>query len=416
MFTYILDKFFRAFPALRHRNYRYYFVGQLVSLVGTWAQMVSLAWLVLEMTGSAFSVGLVSALTMLPVLLFSVFGGIIVDRFDKKKILIFTQISLMFLAFVLGILTIFKYINITQIYILAFLAGTINAIDSPARQSFIIELVGREAMSSAIALNSGSFNIARVLGPAIAGFIIALLGTGLAFILNAVTFFAVIIALLIIKVYYQKKENHQRPIQAIREGIRYSFSHPAIKVLLIFTAIISIFGWSFSSILPYIIADTFHMGAESLGYFYAAVGIGAVLGAIVVSAFSRKINPLVFIIGGSLLLAVSLIAFSFTSSIYTAFPFLFLTGLGISTQFSTLNSTIQHIVTDNFRGRVMSLYTLAFIGMLPIGSIQMGFLAEKVGSGFAIRLSSVAIILFIFYIYFNKNSIQHEYERVRNST
>lgn len=405
MRVFILNKFFRAFPALRHKNYQFYFAGQLISLIGTWLQMVALSWLVLQITNSAFLVGLVSGLGLLPVLLFSVFGGVIVDRFDKKKILIFTQTILMVLAFILGVLTVFNRINLYEIYILAFLAGTINALDGPARQSFIIEMVGRESMSSAIAINSGTFNIARVIGPAMAGFIIALFGTGLAFIINSISFLALIFALLIIKVKSQKIDFHSHPIKAIKDGISYSFSHPAISVLLIFTVVVSIFGWSFSAILPFIIQDTFHMGAESLGYFYGAVGIGAILGAVSVSAFSNKVSPVVFIIGGNFLTAISLVLFSFVSTLLTAIPFLFLIGFGLILLFSTLNSAIQHIVSDNFRGRVMSLYSLSFIGMLPIGSILIGFIAEKFSSDFAIRLNSIVLIALCFYIYFRREKI-----------
>lgn len=407
----ILNKFYKAFPALSNKNYRLYFVGQLISLIGSWLQMVALGWLVLELTHSAFLVGLTATLGTLPVLFFALFGGVIVDRFDKKKILILTQSFLMVFALILGVLTVTGLINVYEIYILAFLSGLVSALDSPARQSFVIEMVGKEKLQSAIALNSGTFNGARVMGPAVAGFIIAFFGVGGAFILNAISFIAVIIALLLINAKSLQSRAHDHPLKAIKEGLSYSYHHPIIKNLLIFAGITSIFGWSYTFMMPYIIQNTFHMNESSLGYFYTPTGVGAVIGTIIVSMYAKKVNPFVFIIFGSFISSISLIFFALTSNFIIALIFLFLSGLGILMQFSTINTTLQHIVSDHIRGRVMSIYALMFIGMMPIGSFQIGALSERFGTSFAIIFGSVIIFLYSVYLFYNKGNLQKELQK-----
>ncbi|RJQ36904.1 MFS transporter [Candidatus Microgenomates bacterium] len=399
-------KFFSAFPALKHKNYRYYFLGQLVSLIGTWLQMVAQGWLVLELTHSAFMLGLVSALGLLPTLFFSLFGGVIVDRFPKKKILIFTQTLFMVLAFILGVLTVLKVINVTEIVILAFLLGIITALDMPARQAFAVEMVGKEDLASAIALNSGIFNGARVVGPGIAGIIIAVLGTGGAFILNAVSYIAVIIALYFIKTKKEIPQIHPHPLTSIKEGIIYSFSNSTIKTLLLFTAITSIFGWSYSTIMPIIVQNIYHLGAESLGFFYSAAGVGALVGVVLVSSFAKKINNLTFILGGNFLFCISILSFTFTTDIHLALIFLFFAGLGLIAELSTINTTIQHSVKDHLRGRVMSIYTLMFLGLTPLGSFQVGLIAEHFGSQIAIGSGSVVMLFFGVILFLEKNKIQ----------
>lgn len=406
-----MDRFFIAFPAFRHKNYRLYFGGQLISLIGTWLQMVALGWLVLELTHSAFWVGLVAAISSLPVLIFILFGGVIVDRLPKKNILLFTQISAMIFAFILGILVVFRVINVTEIIILSFLLGLVNALDVPARQSFVIEMVGKNDLASAIALNSGIFNSARIIGPAIAGVIIAIFGTGGAFILNAVSYIAVVIALVLIKVNIEIPKVHAHPLKALKEGIVYSFSHSVIRVLLIFTGLSSIFGWSYSTIMPVVVKNIFHLGADSLGYFYSFTGIGAIIGVILVSTLSKKINHLFFILIGNFLFIFSIICFSFTSTLIWAMPFLFLAGMGLIMQFSTINTAIQHLVLDHMRGRVMSIYGLMFMGLFPIGSFEVGFMAEHFGCPFAIRFGAVTLFLFSILLFFNHKQIQKELEK-----
>src|SRR6478735_3367352 len=265
-----INQLAKAFPALQNKNYKAYFSGQLVSLIGTWLQIVSQGWLVLQLTNSALQVGIIAALSTLPSLFLTLFGGVIVDQFSKRKILLFTQTAAMVLAFTLGMLTLTGVVTVWMIGICAYLLGVVNAIDSPARQAFVSEIVTKEQLPSAIALNSGIFNAARVIGPSIAGLLIALIGTGGAFITNAITYIAVIWVLNKMQVIEPPHKKKLEVIKAIKDGLSYSFTHPIIRTLIIFTGVSSIFGWSYTTLLPIIARETFHLGAAGLGYLYAA--------------------------------------------------------------------------------------------------------------------------------------------------
>lgn len=402
-------KLFNAFPAFQHRNYRFYFFGQLISLTGTWLQIVGQGWLVFELTKSAYMVGLITAIGLLPILFFALFAGVIIDRYPKKKLLIIVQILAMCCALTLGVLTVLGTITVLQIAILAFLLGTTDALDKPARQAFVVEMVGKKDMSSAIALNAGIFNSARVIGPAIAGILIALYGTGWTFILNAVSYIFVIIAMSQIKITETTHAVHLSPIDAVKEGLSYSFSHSVIKTLLIFTAVSAIFGWSYATLMPVVISDIFHQGASSLGYFYGATGLGALLATILVSTLSQKVDPLRFVIIGNTLFALSIILFTLTIYIPLALFLLSLAGLGLIMQFATINSMIQHVVRDHIRGRVMSIYVLMFMGMLPIGSYLMGVLAEYYGPARAIQVGAFVVFLAGIYFFFQRKVLRKEY-------
>src|SRR3989344_1343993 len=371
------QKFFLAFPALKHRNYRLYFTGQLVSLIGTWIQTVAQGWLVWQLSHSALWVGIVVALDNFPLMLFGLYGGVLTDRFPKKNILLFTQFCSGVLAIVLGVLTLVHRANVINIAFIALLVGIINALDKPARLAFANEMVGKEDLSSAIALNSMVFNLARIVGPAIAGITIAVIGTGGAFLVNGISYMAVLIALLLMKVREIQNKIPKNALHAIGEGIQYAFSHSLIRKLLLFAAVNSIFGWTYSTLMPVIVEKIFHQGANVLGFAYAASGIGAILGSVLVSVFAKRIKPLSFVTAGNVIFAVSLFIFSFVSSFMLALPFLFLMGFSLLIQFSTINAMIQKEVSDALRGRVMGLYALMFMGMSPIGSIQMGFVAEQ---------------------------------------
>lgn len=386
-------KILKAFPAFRHRNYQLYFLGQLVSLIGTWLQIVAQGWLVLQLTNSAFLVGVVAFLNTLPVMIFALFGGVVVDRFHKKDIIYFTQISEMMLALILGILTLLGVVNFYQIAILSFLLGTISALDLPARQTFVVELVGKEDLPSAIALNSGVFNGARVVGPAFAGILITAVGTGGAFIINGLSFLAVIFALTYIKVTKFLPKSHPHPLRAIKDGLVFSYTHQTIRSLLLFAGVTSIFGWSAGTILPVIVQNDFHAGSSVLGIMYSATGVGALVGVTLVSIYSKKVAPAVFIIGGSIIFSLLQLLFTFSNNLILASILLFIAGIGLIMQFSMTNSTIQHLVPDNFRGRVMSIYTLMFLGMSPIGSLQIGWVAEHFGSLNSVRFGAIILLI-----------------------
>lgn len=406
-----IQKISSAFPALKSRNYVLYFTGQLVSLIGTWLQIVAEGWLIFQLSHSAFYVGLDAAMSTIPTLFLSLYGGVIVDRFPKKKIIIFTQTASMILAFTLGLLVVSNVVQVWEIIFLAFLLGVVNAIDSPARQAYVVELVDdRKHLSSAIALNAGMFNAARVIGPTIAGLLIAGFGTGIAFLLNGVSYIAVIIALFYIKTSYTVSQTNTHPIEAIKEGLRYAFASSTIKILLVLAAVISIFGWSYGTLMPVMATTIYHIDASGLGYLYACAGIGALLGAFLISAFANKFNHWSIIISGNIFFSISLLIFTYVTNVYIAAFFLFLVGLGLVSQFSLMNIIIQNSITDTMRGRVMAIYTIAFIGFAPIGNFWIGFAAEKFGAEFAIRLNAFILVAFgSFLFYYLKNYKANQY-------
>lgn len=403
-------KLLSVFPAFKSRNYKLYFGGQVISLIGTWLQIVAEGWLVLELTNSAFYVGLVAAVSTIPTLIFSLIGGVIADRFSKRKLLILTQISSMILAFILGGLAISGIITIWQILVIAFLLGCVNAIDAPARQAFAVDLVRREDLPSAIALNSAMFNSARVIGPGIAGFLIATIGTGGAFIANGASYIAVIIALIVMKTAPLPEADHSHPIKAIKEGLSYSWNHPIIRNMIAFTGIIAVFGWAYSTMLPVIAKNTFHMEATGLGYLYASSGIGAIVGTILISAFSKKISSRIFIFGGITFFVLNIFLFSLTTYFPLALIFMFLSGIGMLSTFSTINSSLQGIIEDKYRGRVMSIYSLVFMGLMPIGSIEIGSISQHFGTSTGIQSGALIVLAATVIIFSFRKKIRLSFE------
>ncbi|QQG44768.1 MAG: MFS transporter [Candidatus Roizmanbacteria bacterium] len=401
----LLKKIFKAFPAFNHHNYRLWFSGQLISVIGNWMQMIATGWLVLELTNSPFWVGAISALGSLPILIFSLFSGVISDRFPKRKVLFIELTGAMILAFLLGFLILTHTVNIYFVAIISLLLGILISIDNPVRQAFTVDIVGRESLSSAIALNSAMFNGARVLGPTIAGFLISAVGLAGAFIGNGISYIAVLAALFFMKVKSTVHPIQNHPITAIKEGISYAYSHKIISILLLHAGACSIFGWSYATILPVIVKNIFHLNAAGLGFFNAASGVGALVGVFIVTLFSKKVRPLVFILIGNILLVVSLILFSITTQVYPALFFLFLIGLGLILQMVIINTTIQHQVADHLRGRVLSLFSLMFLGMTPFGSFQIGYLAEHLGSPMSLRINAILILLFGLFLYFKRKEL-----------
>lgn len=385
--------FFKAFPALKYRNYRLYFAGQLVSLIGTWLQTVAQGFLVYEITRSALWVGLIGALQTLPVLFFALLGGVIVDRFKKRNVLYITQAGQMILALVLGVLVLMGAADRYVIAVLSVFLGILTAIDMPARQTFMHNLVKRKDLSSAVSLSAGTFNGARIVGPASAGILISLFGAGGAFILNGLSFVAVIVALYLMKVREEVAPVHLHPWQAIKEGLTYSFSHEVIRPVLLLATVNSVFGWSYITVMPVIARDVFYEGARGLGYLQAAAGVGAVAGAILVSAFSRRKPARLFILGGSLVFSLSILVFSFTQTLLMGMTVLLFAGFGLLSAFSMMNTTIQTRATDEIRGRVMSIYTLMFVGMAPFGNLLVGYLSELFGVMNALRINAIILLI-----------------------
>lgn len=385
--------FFIAFPALVHKNYRIYLLGHFISIAGSWLQIVAQGWLVYQLTNSAFLVGLASAINTLPILLFSVFGGVLIDRFPKQRVIMITSLIAMVLSLIYGILTLTNNINFTVIAVVAFFSGLVDSIDKPARKSFLSELVGKEDLSSAIALNSSTYNAARVVGPAIAGVLIATVGAGMAFIFNAVSYLVVAIILLFLKSLSVPKIASIGAFDSLKQGLSYAWTHGSIRNMLALVGVLSIFGWSYLIILPVIAERVFHLDATGLGYLYAASGVGATLGALIVSALGNRITPGILVWTGSLMLAISMFFFTLTQNLTIALIMIFLTGLGITLVFSMLNTLIQKHTDDTLRGRIMALYTLMLNGLAPFGSFQVGWLAENYGSPFALQIGAGIILI-----------------------
>lgn len=405
----LLSKFFSTFPAFAHRNYQLYFFGQLISMAGMWMQKVAQGWLVFQLTHSAFWVGVVSALGLFPLLFFTLPSGVIVDRVGKKQLLYFTNIIAMVLAFALGFITVTNNANVLNISVLAFLLGLTDALDKPARQAFVIEMVGKKDLQSAIALNAGIFNGARVIGPAITGVIIGWFGVGTAFMVNAVSYLTILAALYYIKVKEIIPSVHPNPLTSLSEGISYAYSHIAIRSLLLFAGCVSIFGWSFTTILPVVAEVTFNLKADGLGYLYAASGAGAVVSTVLLSAFPIRKNPVLVIILGNLAFSVPMLLFSLTTNVSLAFILLFLSGAGLVTQFAVINNTIQHIVPDGLRGRVMSMFVLMAIGTSPIGSFQIGVLSEYFGTPVALATNALLFMFCAGILFLNSSKIKKAY-------
>lgn len=400
---------FSTFPAFENPNYRYFFFGQFVSVLGTWMQIVAQGWLVLQLSNSAFDLGLIAGLATTPSLLFSLFGGVAVDRFNKKKILYVTQVANMLLAFALGALTLLDIVTLPILGLTAFLMGTVNAVDAPARQAFVSSIVTRDQLASAIAMNSGVFNAARTIGPAVSGLLIASVGSGMAFILNGVSYLGLIFALGFIQYHERIEKSSVKPLQAIKDGIVYSFSHPLIRVLMIFTGVLSIFGWSYSTLMPLIAKNIYHLNAQGLGYLYTATGLGSVLATFLVGAHSKRISRMTFILGGNIMFSISLLIFSFAPPFPVALILLFFMGMGLLSQAATMNTLIQTVVKNNLRGRVMSIYVLMFLGLAPLGNFEIGFLSENISVTFALCLNAGMVLLAGLIVFYYRHRITNAY-------
>lgn len=356
-------------------------------------QQVAQGYLAYQLTGSAFWVGVVTATNNLPATFLSLWGGVLLDRFSRKDVLQSTQILQFGVASLLGLFVILGHIDLTSLIIFTFLLGIVKAVDQPARISIIRDLVADEDLHSATAMNMSMMNSARIIGPAIAGILIATLGVGWAFLLNGLSFLAPFIAYYFIRFAPFVKKTHASTLHAIKEGLHYASHHPTIKFFLIYLISISIFGWAYTTILPVTSVEVFHLNASGLGTLYAGAGGGSVFGALLVSAWARKFNKSKLIFFGGVLFSISLTLFSLTHNLLLAVILLFLSGVGMTAQNSTIQAVIQGHVDDNFRGRVASIQTLVLAGLHPVGSFQIGLIAEHFGSQVAIRLG--AIIIFV---------------------
>jgi MFS family permease len=376
-----LQALLAGFQALRIRNYRLYWLGQLVSLTGTWMQTTAQGWLVLQLTQSPLAIGLATMFQFLPALLLSLFGGAIADRLPKYRLILFTQIAAFVQAVIFTLLVATGQIQLWQVYLLALALGLINALDTPARQSFVVELVGREALPNAVALNSLLFNGARVLGPGAAGILIAQLGLAPAFGLNALSFVAVIGSLLLIR----PQELRATPpapgrgsmLEGIREGLSYTWRTPQVRLIMIVMAFVGTFGYNFNVVLPLLAGFVLHTDATGFGALSAALGIGSLLGALAV-AYIGKVSQRRLLLGAAafcMILGVTALTplLSVTLVLLAALGF---AGIMFTTSANTL---LQLTVPDALRGRVLSLYWMLFAGSTPIGALLIGALSRSIG-------------------------------------
>ncbi|WP_129674162.1 MFS transporter [Candidatus Chloroploca sp. Khr17] len=372
-----LPQFLRA---LRHRNYRLFFIGQLISLIGTWMQSVAQGWLVLRLTDSPALLGLVAAASSLPVLLFSLPAGTVVDRVSKQKLLLATQLAAMLLAIALAVLTISGLIQVWHILVMAMLLGFVNAFDAPTRQSFTVEMVGREDLLNAIALNSSIFNAARMIGPAVAGLLVALIGEGPAFALNAVSFVFVIASLLMMRLPPFTAPKASRSSDQLKEGLRYIKQERRVQALLIQAMAISLFCFVHIPLLPVFARDVLGTGAAGLGALSSASGLGALAAALILAQLGDKLPRGRLLMVAALLYPLLMIMFTTTRQLPLAMALIGVAGWAGVTTMALTNTLIQALVPDALRGRVMSVFTLILMGMSPMGGLVAGVLAEMIGS------------------------------------
>ncbi|HEY2806079.1 MAG TPA: MFS transporter [Gemmatimonadales bacterium] len=378
------------FASLRHRNFRLFFTGQTTSLIGTWMQSIALGWLVLQLTNSAFQVGLISALSALPVLLFSLPAGVIVDRGNKQRIVIWGQLLMLVQAGLLTVLTGMHVITVFQLELLAFFGGCLNAIEIPARQSFFVDLVGKEDLTNAIALNSTAYNVARIVGPSVAGIMIAKYGVAVCFGVNSVSYIAVLIALLMMRLPpHVPAQIHADVMTHFKEGLAFARGDRKIWALIVMTAAFGIFGFQFVVLLPVFARDVLDVGPSGFGVMSASVGIGAMISALAVAIFSPRMRRGAVLRWAGPAFGICVAIFAFMGWYPASLLFLGLAGFFMVLNNSITNSLVQGMVPDQLRGRVMSLWTFVFVGFAPIGSLQVGWLGEHAGAPVAVAVGGL---------------------------
>ncbi len=380
----------QTFAALRHRNFRLFFTGQLISLIGTWMQNTAQGWLVYQLTNSRMLLGVVAAVGSAPMLLFSLWGGSVADRHPKRLIVMCTQTGLMVFAFAFAVLVWGGWIRTWHILVLAALGGLAMAFDMPARQAFMVEMTSREDLINAISLNSSIVNGARVVGPSVAGLLMARLGMGWCFFLNGVSFLAVLGGLWLMRLpkFVPPPPAHSAWAH-VAEGFTYVWHHRRMRLLLLLFATVGIFGWSYSVLMPAFARDVLHVGQAQYGGLLSANGIGALLGALTVATIGNRTNRRLLVLGGLLVFSAMLLLLAVVENYYLALLFLAMGGWGMLLFFSTTNTLLQTSASDEMRGRVMGIWALVFGGMTPIGGIEAGTLSHYLGVRWAIAIGAV---------------------------
>lgn len=373
-------RFPQGLRALNHPDYRHFYIGQVVSQVGSWMQSVGQAWLVLQLTGSPLKLGLIGTLQFAPVLLFSVFTGALADRLPKRRVLLATQIGIASLALTLGLLVRFGHVEYWHVCVLATILGCVNTLDMPTRQSFVAELVSKDDIVNAVALNSAAFNTARIVGPVAAGLLIARFGVAIAFLLNALSFTLVIAALIRMRTEGRPRETHGTTMLAdVGEGLRYAFRVRYIRLLLLLLFVVSLTVFNFSVYVPLLARTVLHVDAAGFGFLMAAVGVGAVTGALTLGNLRQAQLALPTVLASGFVACGGLVIMSTVTRFAIAMPMLFVIGVSSIMLVASCNTALQLTAPDNLRGRVMSLYTLIFGGSFPIGSFLVGWISERWG-------------------------------------
>ena len=393
--------------ALRHRNFQLFFGGQLISLIGTWMQTVAQSWLVYRLTGSGLKLGAVGFASQIPVFLFAPLGGIVADRTNRQHVVIATQTASMLLAFVLAALTLLHTVKVWHVFVLAALLGVVNAFDIPGRQSFLVDMVGKEDLMNAIALNSSMFNGARVIGPAIAGVLVARLGEGWCFFANGVSYIAVIVGLMLMDVHAPARVSAQTsPWDHIVEGFRFVNRTAPIRALLVLLGVVSVTGMPYVVLMPIFADKILHkggqefasligshdLGAVRLGILMGAAGVGALLGALTLALRSgvKGLGRWVTVCCGGF--GLSLMLFALSESFWLSVFLLLPVGYFIMLQMASSNTLIQVMVPDELRGRVMAVYSMMFMGMAPVGALIGGALSDRLGAPVTVTLGGMAAI------------------------
>lgn len=376
----------------RHRNYRLFYAGQGVALMGAWVQTVALSWLVYRLTHSVFLLGLVSFVAQAPIFFITPFAGMIADRHDRRFVFIITRALCMTQAAVLTLLTLTDNIQISTIILLALSLGIITAVETPVRQSFTVEMVGRDDLRQAIAFNAMMFNMARTLGPAIGGVIVAALGEGLCFLLNTLSYGAVLTSLFMMRTKSRASRPTTHPWEDLKEGFYYVTRHPHLRMVLFLSAVCSCFGTSYLALMPAFTQDILHQGADALGYLISAFGVGAISGAILVSRLHERhlaLTPTIM----AVLLGISLIAFANTQSMLLALLFIVPTGFGYLGIAVSSNTQVQTLSDDAMLGRMMAFYAMGALGTPPFGALLLGYVSELIGVRGAFTVSGAVCLI-----------------------
>lgn len=382
--------------ALAHRNFRLFFGGQVVSLVGTWITTTATNWLVYRLTGSAFLLGVVGFAGQFPAFVLGPFAGIVVDRWDRHRLLVLTQTISMAQSFALAVLVLSGRITLGWIIGLSVVQGLVNAFDMPARQAFLLTMIeNRDDLGNAIALNSSMVNLARLIGPSIAGVVIAATSEGWCFLIDGVSYVAVIVALLRMRIARAAAAPVVRPsaLQQFREGLVYAFGFRPIRSIILLLAIVSLVGVPYSVLMPVFASEVFHGGPHTLGLLMTSSGCGALLGALWLARRRSVVGLGRVIPTASALFGIGLIGFSFAHNLWVAIPCLTVAGFGFMTQMASSNTVIQTIVDDEMRGRVMGFYMMAFLGTAPFGSLIAGWLSSRIGASHTLLAGGVCCVV-----------------------